>query len=56
MNFNKNTDFIPKRRQSRLACLQKLRSLTSMLLFYALSTEVVLNQFRHFRSCAGLEA
>ena len=27
----------------------------SVLLFYALSTRVVLNQFQHFHSCAGLK-
>ena len=45
--FNKNTDFIHKRCQPIIFCLQMLRIdlLMSVLLFYALSTGVVLNQF-----------
>ena len=41
LNFNKNTDFIHKRCQPRIFCLQKLRSLMSVLLFYIFSTKVV---------------
>ena len=47
LNLNNNTDFNHERCQPRLFCLQKLRTdlLMSVLLFYALSTGVVLNQF-----------
>ena len=51
LKFNKNTDFIHKRCHPRIFRLQKLRSLIvlmSVLLFYALSTGVVVNQFLTF--------
>ena len=43
LNFNKNTHFIHKRCQPRIFCLQKLRSLMSVLLFYIFSTRVVIS-------------
>ena len=43
VNFNKNTNFIHKRCQPRIFCLQKLRSLMSVLLFCAFSTRVVIS-------------
>ena len=45
LNFNKNTDFIHKRCQPRIFCLQKLRSLNVNAAVLRISTEVVLNQF-----------
>ena len=45
LNVNKNTDIIHKRCQSRIVCLQKLRSLNVRAAVYAFFTGVVLNQF-----------
>ena len=45
LNFNKNTDFIHKKCQPRIFCLQKLRSLNVSAAVSRISTGVLLNQF-----------
>ena len=56
LNFNQTLTLFRKDVSQEYFAFRNEDLLTSVLQFYAFSTGVVLNQFEHFRFCAGLEA
>ena len=57
LNFNKDTDFIHKRWQPRIFCLQKLRSLNlNAAVLHTFYRSCIQSDLTFFLSCAGLVA